>query len=298
MAAAEGSYTKEEIGALLQEIEPRVSIALLILGSISLCVFFMFKSQRKFPTCILAWLVIFNVINDIWLVIKWTNMDVSASLTTNLHLCNLSIFLDMHHQSNSVTINTLMTICLFVLLRLHRDMDYDVNPYYLWVYVAVVAIVPTTIALIVTLAGPPEAEYNCVSRVPIVLVYTVAVALMICVQLVLLILVSAEVWRVVNAVKNTTHSKGDIRLMYITTRFSLSVIAQIIQISGLYVYFLRPSLAKNLLNSVVWTSPIGEFIDLLVLFFGNQHMWKWIAGRRYRNMVSLENTSPSTIESI
>ena len=136
---------------------------------------------------------IFNVINDIWLVIKWTSADVAESLTKNIHLCSFSIsttytvhlaplsfhdkpyiFVDIHHQSNTVTINTLisnlmlspatlistlsifiylivdhMTFCLFVLLRLHKDMDYDTNPYYLWGYIAVVAFVPASVSLLI-----------------------------------------------------------------------------------------------------------------------------------------------------
>jgi len=291
----EGVYTPEEVGALLKVVEPNISMALLILGTLSLTVFFMFKSQRKFPTCILAWLVIFNVLNDIWLVIKWTNAEVANSLTKNLNLCNFSIWVDVHHQSNTVTINTLMTFSLFVLLRLHKDIDYDTNPYYLWAYMAVVAFVPATIALIVTLLGPPQGVvYNCLSELPIVLVYSVTVAFLICVQIVFLILISAEMFKIINAVKNTAHSKRDIRLVYMISRFSMSVLAQIVQISGLYVFSLMPSYKINLINSVVWTSPIGELLDALILFFGNQHMWRWLA-RKKNSMSSSGESSDTTV---
>jgi len=168
-----------------------------------------------------------------------------------------------------------MTFTLFLLLRLRKQLEYDINPLYLWGYMLFAAIVPTTVAILVTLLRHIDlATYNCYAEQPILTVFDVTVAFMIFMQVIFLLLAMKAIHEVVNAVKSSSCSKNDIRLLYMITRFSLSVVAEVIALSGYYAYTIKPSFQVSIIRSLMWDYSVGELLDALILLFGNQNLWR------------------------
>jgi len=300
----DSSYTNSEAGNLFAGNEKWLSIVLICVGAFSLIFFFKFKKQRKFPANILGWLVISNMTNDTWLLIKWGDSNFHESLSKNINTCNLAIFMDIFHLTITLAINTLMTFTLFMLLRLNKEYEYASNKRYLWGYILFVLLVPILVGITVVESRPQNGgNWNCYAQAPYIFAYHAVFVVMILAQIIFICLTLRSMYVIISAATaNKVQSKRNIRLIYLTVRFIICVMAEIVAVSGVLASALYPGQElnrKSLVNSLLWNYAVGEFVDALVLLFGNQSLWKWLYRKKNnRKSVSSSDDSEKMVSSM
>jgi len=137
------SWTGEdEFQAFVNVFYPGYSIVL-ALNAFGLVTFYAFAKNRTFPVTVLGWIAILNSIYAIFMVAKWTPNSVSAPAIQGAtgSLSSFSYWMDVSYEYGLCTLNVLVSLVLFLTIRMHKDLEYESDPRYFWGFLGFFALV-------------------------------------------------------------------------------------------------------------------------------------------------------------
>jgi len=272
-----------------------LGIFALLLAIVSLVLFYSFQRQRRFPTQILGWIGISNILSmllvcyiafdDTGVLISGSSDDSSSTggggIAFNQYICSVLFALDQFFVTWDICCNTLLALTVYLTVNLNKQIGYHDNPNYLRYYLVFLfswVIVFSVVAGLV----PQTLDPACKPQDVVFLAALIPNLLLVFVQFTLLVMTGKKIHKVVQAVRirSENATQEDKRLSLMIFRFVPTILAQLLVVLPGYIqnFIDIPGSVSNAAGAsgeqaIFVCTIVATIIDATVLIVTNRSLW-------------------------
>jgi len=268
----------------------------LVLSFGSFTLFYMYKSQRKFPVSLLGWISVSNMLMMIIVLYFYfggmSGFGSAIGQGDSPASCRLLYAVDNFILSFNVCCNTFLAITLYVSVARRQSMEYSVNPWYFKGFV--LAIIAWVVVLTTVAASLPQIpDSSCAVEYLYNLAMIIPNMCLLCAQVVLVSITITSIWRIIKSVRSNTSNKHDHRLFLLISRFVPVMLSQLLELVPQYVASLGDIAGPQQTDIIFILLATAAILDSVVLIATNRSLLRTI--RRLLNYTvpssSLENVT-------
>jgi len=270
------------------EVSAPLGAASLSMNVIAIVTFYLFKKRRQFPVSLLAWITFFNLWYALNIIIKWSPYSAAHGPETALPIsnpvCQFSTFSDQFSLQGGIATNTLVSVMLFLTIVKRKELEYDTNPHYFWIFLgSLVAWECFLPVLNATVGSFSQSSGHCVNSSPfgIYLVFVPAIVqifVQMCLIITTLIYAAATFKKTRSMVEEGNASRRDSRLYFLCFRLLILWCTQIVAVVPALLNTLFVALGRTIVEdhakAVDLCHGIGGIVDACIVIFMNPNLIK------------------------
>jgi len=247
-------------------VDPLTYLAM-FLNAGACVLFYLFKSQRRFPCAALGWTSIVNVL------ICFYSLAIIEPLASYLE-CRATLFIEAFLVFVLIGCNNVLAVILLVTIRLRRAMD-------TWaaVILSVVGVFVPALAVCLVMGFMPFTLQGCTYLTPYLYIAVVIGFFCLLLQLCLILVSLRHVKTIITNAKSQSFTKHDRRLYILTVRL---ILVYVCQLFGFFPVYLAEIVNPRQVGTAVILKLIGGILSALVLTATNRPLMRMMF-KRFRS---------------
>jgi len=295
------SWTGAERLHWREQITPPLAVTSLIFCVLAAVIYYIFPRLRVFPRSILAWINIYNIIQNAYFGAKWfpsSNLHdpMVVHLKSGSAACRAGLFLDNLTIHGAVACDTLIALTVFLVVKMGVNLEAKTSCYHV-AYLLFAIGYPLLMALVAAFGFSTETAIGNPCVVGSAFgqgLITYPSLFLVLFQFILLIWAMAYVHRVMNSIKSSHGSNFPVK--YLLVRFLATFLAQLYNIFPLEMYMLFPHIQSNAIFArfAFFSHVSGGAVDAIILILANVDFMNWVRTKWDKNWKSDSNSEPAT----